>query len=237
MILDDFTLHNITFQIQYGNAYLIWDRAGSIASAITKIWPNVELTQGQPQQQILSGGGVQIQTGINSSTASIVNSKALDQLHTKRLKDTLDVWVNEMQLEEINRISCKATFIKSFETLKESNSFIFKRNLVTWPSERVFDQPIESDNNSADISYKFEDEKSFAFVRIKAEQLRFDAELDPYFVDEPHISKTKNRVVLEFDRGHLGKVDVRSIRVDEWLKGFQHLLRRDIEKVIGRRIA
>lgn len=58
MILDTFKLHSATFQVSYPDAFDVWDRAGEIASKLTKIWPDLTLNKAQPDKQIFKGHNI-----------------------------------------------------------------------------------------------------------------------------------------------------------------------------------
>ena len=105
-------------------------------------------------------------------------------------------------------------------------------NLVHWPTTKVFDQPMEVDLNGPEIAYRFEDKKSFSVLRLKCEQRNYKVDLDPEYVEEPEIRNSKNLFIIDFDRALLGSVNADKLRIDEWIKGYQHILRRDIEKII-----
>lgn len=232
MILDSFKLRSAILQIQYADAFFIWDRAGGISRSLIKIWPSIKVTEGQPQQQTLTGEGVNIQTGISKSTISLSGEHALGQLNVQKICDTFEVWHKVLELDELNRVSTRVVYSKDFATMKDANAELFSLNLVRWPNTKVFDQPLESDLNGLEVQYRFEDNNSFSALRLKTEQLKYEVDLDPSWFDEPKISKTKNSIIIDFDRGLLGSVSAGTFRMDEWIKGYQHVLRRDIEKVI-----
>lgn len=232
MILDSFKLINFVFQIQYADSYQIWDRAGNISKQLCNIWPNLKLIEGQPQQQTLNGKNVSLQSGLNRSTITINDANAFDQLHVKQIKETLGIWHKELELNEFSRISARVTYAKNFTSLGLANNFIFDLKLARWPTSKVFDQPEKSGLNGLDLAYRFEDESSFSVLRVRAEQLKYEVDLNPEFVKNSEIRESICRAIIDFDRGLLGKVSAEKFRVDDWIKGYQHILRRDIEKVI-----
>lgn len=232
MILDSFKTHNAIIQIRYADAFLIWDRAGEINRHISKIWPGVKITEGVPQQVTLTGEGVKIQTGIDKSSITVSGEHALGQLKVRQICDTFEVWCKELEIDELSQVSTRVTYSKDFESLKNANAELLALNLVRWPDTMVFDQPLESDRNGLEVQYRFEDESSFSVLKLKAEQLKYEVDLDPNVFNDPKIRKVINRMTIDFDRGLLGAVAAGKFRMDEWLKGYQHILRRDIEKVI-----
>jgi hypothetical protein len=123
-------------------------------------------------------------------------------------------------------------YIKEYPSLPEANADVFRLNLVKWPKGKVFDQPIDGLKNGVEVTYRFEDDSSFTVVRLKAQGLLYEQQADPEFFEEEVIRREKNRMILEFDRGIIRSVSSDSFRTDEWLKGYFHVLRRDIEKVL-----
>jgi hypothetical protein len=152
-----------------------------------------------------------------------------------QVKKTVDALRECLGLEEATRFSCRALYVREFPTFREANEELLKYGLVPWPKIKVFDQPERGEKNAFDLTYRFEDEKSFTTLRIRTEQLILELRLDPAFktTDDLEKKQNRNRVVVEFDRGVLGTVSLATLRVDDWFKGFQHLLRRDIDSVFG----
>lgn len=232
MILDSFKMRSAIIQICYADAFLIWDRSGEINRRISKIWPGVKIEEGVPQHVTLTGAGVKIKTGIDKSTITISGEHALGQLKVSQICDTFAVWCRELELEELSRVSTRVTYSKDFESLKNANAELLALNLVRWPDTKVFDQPMESDRNGLEVQYRFEDDDSFSVLRLKAEQLKYEVSLDPNVFDDSEIKKIINRMIIDFDRGLLGATVASKFRMEEWLKGYQHIIRRDIEKII-----
>lgn len=232
MILDSFKPFSLIFQIKYADAYLLWDRAGIVSQGICKIWPNLVLKEALPKQQVLTGEGVTVQTGLTSSTITLVGEKVFEQKNILNLKETVELWRDILELGDLTRVSTRTQFIKKYSTLKEANVDLLALNLVRWPKDKVFDQPMESDRNGLEIAFRFEDSNAFAVLRLKAEELKVEVDLDGRFFDQTKIEKSQMHILIDFDRGLLGATSAAKFRADEWIKGYQHLLRRDIEKIL-----
>lgn len=236
MFLDPFKLASLTVQIQYADALEIWDRAGATAKEMSKIWTDLQVLEGQPNQQILSGKNVQIQTGIKLSLATLTNLSSIDRQTIERVAQTFRTWRSELSLEQLSRLSTRALYTRDFESIKEANLALRGLNLVRWPTAKIFDQPEDSETNAPEVAFKFEDSKSFSILRFRTEQLKFRMPpLPPPFEDAAADvgEKTVNRLVVDLDRGLLGIINATQVMMDEWLRGFQHILRRDIEKIVG----
>lgn len=231
MILDSFKLETVIFQIRYSEAYRTWDHAGEIAQRLCLIWPDLKLSDGKPNSQTFRAKGVHIETSLTRSTVTLSGAESLMESKVQQLKETFEIWCEILELSNLTQISTLATFVKDFSTSKEANAELFGLNLVRWPTDKVFDQPIESDKNGLEILYRFADENSFSTLSMYVEKKTYEVDLDPTYVDDPKIRKTKNQMLIKFDRGILSSVNPKKFRVDDWIKGFQHILRRDIEKV------
>ena len=127
----------------------------------------------------------------------------------------------------------RVQYLKEFPTLRQANDLIFGLNLVRFPAQKVFDQPVGGSKNGVDIGFRFEDDETFTTLRIKAEGLIYKREVRPEFPEDAAVSFEKNRVMIEFDKGSLKSMKANNFNPEEWLKGYFHVLRRDLEKVIS----
>ena len=223
MFLDSYQLSSLVAQVQYGSAYLLWDRAGLIANEMTKIWSDLELVEGQPQRQILRSDLVQIETGLKTSTITLKRPASIDHF-VEQLKQTFEIWGKALELEEASRVSSRAVYAKNCTSLGEANKEIIALGIVPWPSGKVFDQPENGERNSFDLTYRFEDDESFSILRIHTEQVAIELKLNREFELDEKIErkKTTHRILVDFDRGVLGAVAYPNFRVADWFKGFQH---------------
>jgi hypothetical protein len=233
MILDSFKLAAAVVQISYAESFELWDRSGAIARRLSSIWPGLKTAEGLPHQQTLKGQGMTVQTGFTQSTVTVSGAKALDQHAIQNVKETFETWRDELNLSEITQVSTRATYFKDFPSMKEANAAITSFGLVKQPSGKVFDQPMDGYLNGVELTYRFQDENSFSVLRLRAEEVKYEVQLDPAYVENSEIKTVRRRAIIDFDRGLLGSVDAKKLRMDDWLKGYVHILRRDIGKIIG----
>ncbi|MDO9140531.1 MAG: hypothetical protein Q7U38_09420, partial [Methylobacter sp.] len=151
MILDAFKLQTAIIQIQYTEAFELWDRSGAISRRICEIWPGLTLAEANPHQQILIGKNVNIQTNFTRSTVTLSGEKSLAQRKIDQVDKTFKVWREFLDLDELIRVSMRVTYSKEFPSMKEANAELLALNLARWPNTKVFDQPIESDLNGLEI--------------------------------------------------------------------------------------
>lgn len=234
MILDNFKIKQLVVQVRYLHALELWDNAGRVNRRIQKIWPDAKIVGEavQPNNVVLKNDKAQIDTGLEQSTISLRQLTTLDQYTTQQIVDTYAAWRDELSLTKLNRVSSRVLYARDFETMREANEELFKLSLCRFPKSKVFDQPTDSPKNTFVLTYRFEDEASFAFLRVRTEGVRMEFKADKEFTTLKDTSETKNRLMIDFDRGLIESTEAASFRMDEWLKGFMHVLRRDVEKVL-----
>ncbi|MFN0313483.1 MAG: hypothetical protein ACKVQA_00360 [Burkholderiales bacterium] len=234
MILDSFKIRQLIVQVRYAHAIELWDHAGSVNRRVQKIWPGVEVVGEavQPNNIVLKNDKVQVDTGLEQSTISLGKLTTLDQHTSQQIVDTFVAWRHELNLTKLTRVSSRVLYVKELPTLGEANQELFKLNLCRMPPTKVFDQPTDSPLNTFVLVYRLEDEASFAFLRLHTEGVKLELKADSEFTTLKDTSEVKNRLIVDFDRGLKQPTDAASFRMDDWLKGFMHVLRRDVEKVL-----
>jgi hypothetical protein len=202
---------------------------------LTQVWPELKLSVGEPNRIVLKAPGVVVRTEVETAILLLSGIGTLDASTSEKIREAVDCWRELLDLQEFTRVSMRVEYIHDFPSIQLANAAVMDLGLVRWPAERVFDQPLDGKKNGVDVSYRFEDENTFSVLRVKAEGLLYEQQTDPEFFDEPLIKREKNRMMVDFDRGVLKPIEAKKFRTEEWLKGYFHVLRRDIEKVLGER--
>lgn len=231
MILDTYKLQSTVVQLNYGNAYELWDNAGHIARQLSTLWGNLKVSEGVPNQQVLKGDELVLTTGFNQSSLAAFRKRAASSQFQELAKKTFEVWRDALTLESLTRVSARSVFVKDFQTIEEANAHLRSFDVVKWPTEKVFNQDQGSDQNSFDVAFRFQDATGFSVVRVKTEGVKLNVEADGDLLEET-IEVQKYRSVIDFDRGVLSGIEASKFRLDEWLSGFVHVMRRDLEKVV-----
>lgn len=231
MILDTFKLRTFTIRLDYDVAFELWDNAGSVARALNTVWGPLTVKQPTPNQQVLENSTAQLFIGMTQSFIVVKNGKAFDRRGFSLISRTFEILARYLSLHQITRVSARASYVMETTSIGEANSMVRSFPCVNWPSEKVFGQDPSSDLNTGSFSFRFQDEASFSVVDVKSEQVHHRAELEVLDVTDA-IDVKKNYVVIEFDRGTLGVVEANQFRIEDWLKGYRHVLNRDIDKVL-----
>lgn len=232
MILDQFKLHSLVFQVVYDDAYELWDAAGAVSRELSKIWGELKVSDAKPQQQVLSGKDVVINTSLQSGIVKLMRERAQSSGATNLLAATYRVWREVLSLKLLTRVSARHIYRKEFDSIDQANAYIRGLDLVRWPSSDVFNLSPSAERSGPDVTFRFQDDKAFSVVRMKADRISAEVELDPEFF-ERSVKSESIHVLIDFDRGVTGKMEAEKLNIEEWFKGYRHVLRRDIQAVVG----
>jgi hypothetical protein len=232
MLLDAFKLHSVIVQVTYPDAFELWDCAGAIARGASRIWPNLVLEDGKPNEQTMRNDSVALTTGVRVSTIQAISGKGFDQTTTDCIAETFKLWATHLGITTLSRVSCRSKYVKDFPTKAAADAEVISLGMCPIPKERVFNLPEDCQIRPAiEVVWRFDDPTTFTHLRVGSEEIAVEIKAHPEFPDA-YVKKTRSRAYIDFDRGVLGEVKLSDFRIAEWLKGYQHVLRRDIEKVI-----
>ena len=232
MFLDKLKLRSMVFQVQYAPAFEMWDSSGAVARRMTDTWPGLTVTTGEPNRVILKAPGITVRSELTTGILLITGISTLDATVSRQIRESVDCWRELLKVEEFTRVSMLVEYSKEYQDLALANEALLAQGLVRWPTEKVFDQSIQGKRNGVDVSYRFEDENTFSVLRARTEGLLLEQHNDPEFFDELITKVEKNRLLVSFDRGILKPINAQEFHTEEWLKGYFHVLRRDVGKIL-----
>lgn len=225
-------LKSLHFQIRYAPAFELWDEAGAIARAFSEAWGGLKVAEGQPNRVTLTKTGLTIRTELDNSLITLDVPETLD-VRSRAISEAVSIWKERLKLESLARISMRVAYVKTFPSQSGAAEAVRRLGLVNWPTQKVFGQDEAGEKNGLECSLRFEDALAFTVLRARTESVVMDYEIHPDFAgDEPKVHKELHRMVLDFDRGTTQPIKSRDFSAEEWLKGYFHLLRRDLPKVI-----
>ncbi len=233
MLLDSLKLKSLHFQVRYDPAFELWDEAGGIARSFAKAWDGLKVDEGQPNRVTLSKSGLKIRTELDNAVISLDLPETLE-VRSKAVADAVGIWRSCLRLEVFKRVSMRVDYVKNFPTPVGAREAIRKLGLVNWPTQKVFGQDEAGEKDGLDCALRFEDASTFTVVRARTESVVMDYEIHPDFSEgTPKIHKELHRIVIDFDRGTVQPMRSSDLSVEEWMKGYFHVLRRDLPKVVS----
>ena len=207
---------------------ILWDRAGRIHEQLAVLWPNTTITEATANQQGLQSDQVQIVTGLGKSHTVLKNPVSITKAN-EQLAETLKIWNAELELRTYTRVGTRVIYRKIYPTEIEANEAVVGSGLVRFPELPIFNHKQASTSCNATLFWK--DDSITTQVILKSEHKNL-AIRDSDFPDleKPH---DLYYVTLDVDRGTRAPVDMEQFRLEDWLKGVQHVIARDIDKVLN----
>ena len=230
MLFDEFKLKQFSVQVNYPDAYSIWDAAGAVATRLSKIWPKVELENATAGEVALKNDTCKVLFGIRMSYVHVTSPKSVEE-HAKSIGETFEVLANKLLVTDFDRIGARAVFVKEYKSAALGIAALRAMRLARRPSKNVFNIDIESESNIETVSYKFENESMGTTVNIAFQSLKLELKTGGEFPDAD-ASKDLHRIVIDVDRFTKKPTSTKQFSAVEWLKGYNHLIRRDLPTII-----
>lgn len=230
MRLADFKMRQIVFEIRYDSTYVLWDRAGAIAKEITRLWPSLELDEGKPNNQVFSDDQVTVSTGLSSSYISIKQPKNILEF-AEQIATTTDVWISLLELQRITRVGTRVMYAKEYDTREQAGKAVIDLGLVNFPASPFFNH--KEMPKQCDLRLYWEEEGFQTQVIVKPE--RHELKVVGGLPDRPVEKKRESSdvVLIDIDRATRGTVELSRFYVVEWLKGMNHLVSRDMDRIFA----
>lgn len=229
--MKDFTLHQLTVQLHYAPAYLFWDRAGEITRRTTRIWPDWKVEKAEPGTVSGRSPNAHIAMGLETSYVNVIGPRGFSGF-SEQISNTLSIWIRMLEIDVIAKIGARAIYSKTFKDQKDAAKAYRNFDLVKWPTRRVFDCASDSDLNGGGVHFQFENDDAATSLRIGPQNLKLAIGPNDDFPDI-ETTKTLDRVVIDIDRQTKKGTDASRFNAGEWLKGYQHLINRDLPAIIG----
>jgi len=225
----DFLIRQLTFEVRYDDSHLIWDVAGRITRELLDIWPGLKLEEGKPNQQVLKGQKLQVQTGIRTSHVMLFHPKTVVQ-HSEQIASTLKVWTSFLELNKLTRIGTRTIFTKEYKSEEEADKAVVELNLVRVPEGPVFN--CHSGPTQMGLNVRWNDDLTTTYLSIGSERRVYEIDGPADFYDEAK-KVTKNACLIDIDRATLKPLELSKFDVRQWLEGVQHVQSRDIPKFLA----
>lgn len=218
--------------MNYAPAYLLWDRAGEIARRLSKLWPDWKLEQAQPGVITARAGSARLNTALDASFVNIQSPKAFSSF-SEQIANSFQIWTELLEIRSITKIGGRAIYIKDLKTREEANSEYQELGLANWPTRDVFNIRMDSSLNSGSIHYQIEDDASSVAVRIAP---TFNViEIDNSEFPELSGKKEIHRLIVDVDRQTKKTTEADRFSPNDWLKGYHHLLNRDLSAILNKK--
>jgi hypothetical protein len=227
---DDLRLFQATFEIKFEHAWLLWDRSGSLWSAVVRKVPDLEMQHAEPNRVVFASTGEQeSQMTAEPGRLSVVSfnpDKKLQQV-TEMVSALLSSAIEMIGLTQFTRVGLRLAFTKEFPTDQEAANAVLSTGLLRVPRhEKLFG--ISMAPKAPEYGLHGEDGRNGFNLNLKAETI--EAGFRPNFgfgVFFKPMKQTIHRVNLDVDHYLTGPVLAGQFLVTDWINQALHIVRRD----------
>jgi hypothetical protein len=228
MHLDDLELRIATFEIRYDPSFLVWDRSGTLWTALREKFPQLTVAQAAPNEVLAQEGNKRFSAGAEKAFLMTILPETMpgdfpDQaaMFTKIVSDTLD-------LKSFTRVGFRTVYFKRFAEGKDAADAMLKLGLLVVPQGRHFGID-DGASLQPEYSVRIEGEALGYTVRVKAQEITINIDLPPELARDDIKSgkETKHELIFDIDYYTTATVLLSQLRVSDWIQQVFHGIRRD----------
>jgi hypothetical protein len=230
MHVSDFQLERAAFELRYPQAYLLWDRAGSIWSEAVRRWPALKLVRGEPSHISF--------TLENQHELAVTLEKANAVSHFPamstfvQLADTFTGLVTQhLELDHYIRIGLRLFYFRAFPSREEASKAAVSIRILNPPEGRHFG--IEPPYLLPECAFRLEGPSIGVTIRLRAEGrvVDFQPPMNARGL-KPHHAEDWG-VLFDVDYYTLANVTIGQFKAEDWINSAVHVIRRDSEAFLG----
>lgn len=230
LTIDDFKPFNVTCELRYKNAYLIYDRTGQVLEDLRNTFTEITVSAASPPQTsfVAEEGSFTLELGACRFTSSRFDNKNAETFG-KHCAAFFDTVTNQLQINVFTRIGLRYIARKEFKALDESKAALASIALVNLKPTKRFN----SSDNPTEILFRWEDAQIGAFIRLRAEtvDIRFSStpELQDYV---PKVDKKLHGLTLDIDYYTVAPVEREQWNCLEWLQQKLRIVRKEADGIL-----
>jgi hypothetical protein len=224
--ISQFKIHQVAFQVRYRDAFLLFDKTGSLAEEARKRWPTIKIEKGEPRiSSFTVDDKYRLQVEINKATFIAYNPKPsleefIDDAHAfeEIIRKTLEIF-------EYNRVGFKPFYRKDHETKEDATMDIVSSLGLKLPQGTHFN--IEGKTPLITLEHRWEDELLGVTSQLRSQEQSWEF-TPPIEAEGLEPKKTvKNFVSYSPDYFTRKPISVNQLNVKKWIENAFHLIKRD----------
>ncbi len=229
LTVEDFKLLNITCELRYKNAYLIYDRTGQVIQELRDSFTDISTPAAAPHQTMFSAeeGAFHLEISACRFTSSRPDTSA--ELFAKHCKTFFDSVTKNLKIDVFTRVGLRFILRKEFKTEDESKAALASMMLVNLKPTQRFN----SSDSPTEILFRWEDTQIGALVRLKAETSEIKMAVPPELQETvPKIDKKVIGLTLDTDYYTVAPVEREQWNAQEWLPQKLRIIRKELNGIL-----
>ena len=229
LTIDDFKPSNVTCELRYKNAFLIYDRTGQVIEDVRESFTDINVSASSPQQTTwtTNEGTLVIELGACRFTSNRLDKSG--EAFAKRCKAYFDAVTHRLEIGMFTRIGLRQILTKEYQTVDEARVALASMMLVNLNPTKRFN----SSDSATEVLFRWEDSQIGAVVRLRAETAEIKASI-PFELQDvvPKIDKRINRLTLDIDYYTVAPVDRDQWNSQEWVTQKLRVIRKEVDGIL-----
>jgi uncharacterized protein (TIGR04255 family) len=226
---DDFKVYNLTCEVRYENAYLIYDRTGHIVESLKGTFTNIQVASATPAQSSFtsSEGTCVVELGASRFTSPKPGRGA--ELFASHCKAFFGAVTSQLNVSIFTRIGFRYIGRREFKLLEDAKAAVAGLGLTTLKPTKRFN----SSDGPTEIVFRWEDSEIGAFFRVRAEPYTFKLTAPLEYAEVfPETEKKILGVTLDIDYYTVAPVDRDQWEPEEWLLQRYRIMRKETDGIL-----
>jgi uncharacterized protein (TIGR04255 family) len=138
VIINNFQMEKVVFEVRYEHGYLYWDRCGHIWKELIKAWPNLKEMGVTPESAKFNLAEKAISLTFNKSNCNITQEYPDDlEIFTKISNDFISIVREYIEINIYKRVGNRFILLRPFDELSSVISMFEDNNISPLRAERV----------------------------------------------------------------------------------------------------
>jgi hypothetical protein len=225
LTLEDFSIDVLSFELRYDNAYLLWDRAGALASRILEHEPRFRFLTAQPNSQTFETDDVKLTVELGLLRVFSRGSSAHQKL-TSTAQAITDAATEILNLTSFSRAGYRSIYKRTFPDKAAAIKTLS-------PLAPTADSSLEGFKRTSFVSTnRMEDASRGMLATAKVEEQEINVTIPWEATKYVESMRRKNWVnILDCDYYTLGSTDRDAFNTETWLKYADKSIRQYWEKM------
>jgi uncharacterized protein (TIGR04255 family) len=226
---DDFSLVNVTCELRYPNAYMIYDHTGEIAQDLRDHFSDLVVATATPPQTdfIVAEGGLTL--GLAASRVTCTPPHSKPESFAKHCKSFFDVVLDRLDIDVLTRIGLRPILRKDFKSLDEARTAMASAGLVNLNPPKRFN----SSHEPTELVLRWQDSNMGAAVRLKTDTIEIKF-VPPAEVREwiTSVDKTLYALTLDIDYYTVAPVEREQWHPEEWVVEKLRVIKKESDGIL-----
>lgn len=225
-----FYKRQLTVELRYEPAYLIWDRAGTMWSEIARSFKNFKHTQVSPNLVVFQGDD-RFDIAVGLERLAITDLEPHSTEKTAGLCDDIaDLVTQFLNIGVLNRVGMRAQHAIKAETLDDAKRMVREFDLIAVPSVSLFS--IEPKNVAPVYKIEVDDGEMGYIAQLYAEERKLEFTPKANMKMDP-IHQSVCELVLDIDCFTKKSVRLESFNLGKWMSSWQKAINADMNKFLN----